>query len=92
MSKAQLIAFLARVDADVALKLKVDAAADASAVVAAMVALGLQLGPQQGEGLWVMSAVAVARDPGGMDEVVITRSWLEGDASQSSAGLDSPWP
>jgi predicted ribosomally synthesized peptide with nif11-like leader len=33
MSKAQLTAFLARVDADPALKLQVDAAADASAVV-----------------------------------------------------------
>ncbi|MEI6030588.1 MAG: Nif11-like leader peptide family natural product precursor [Synechococcaceae cyanobacterium ELA739] len=34
MSKAQLIAFFAKVDADPALKLQVDAATDASAVVA----------------------------------------------------------
>ena len=33
MSKAQLIAFYAKVDADDALKLQVDAATDASAVV-----------------------------------------------------------
>ena len=32
MSKAQLIAFYAKVDADAALKLQVDAATDASAV------------------------------------------------------------
>ena len=34
MSKAQLISFFAKVDADPALKLQVDAATDASAVVA----------------------------------------------------------
>ena len=34
MSKAQLIAFFAKVDADPSLKLQVDAATDASAIVA----------------------------------------------------------
>ncbi|WP_043368728.1 Nif11-like leader peptide family RiPP precursor [Cyanobium sp. PCC 7001] len=34
MSKAQLNAFMAKVDADPSLKLRVDAAADAAAVVA----------------------------------------------------------
>lgn len=45
MSKAQLIAFLARVDADPTLKLKVEAAADASAVVAIAQAEGFQFSP-----------------------------------------------
>ena len=45
MSKAQLIAFLAKVDADAALKLKVDAAADASAVVAIAQSEGFQFSP-----------------------------------------------
>jgi predicted ribosomally synthesized peptide with nif11-like leader len=45
MSKAQLIAFLARVDADAALKLKVETAADASAVVAIAKAEGFQFSP-----------------------------------------------
>jgi len=45
MSKAQLIAFLAKVDADPSLKLKVDAAADASAVVAIAQAEGFLFSP-----------------------------------------------
>lgn len=45
MSKAQLIAFLAKVDTDPGLKLKVDAAADASAVVAIAQAEGFQFSP-----------------------------------------------
>jgi predicted ribosomally synthesized peptide with nif11-like leader len=45
MSKAQLISFLAKVDADTALKQRVDAAADASAVVAIAQAEGFQFSP-----------------------------------------------
>jgi predicted ribosomally synthesized peptide with nif11-like leader len=45
MSKAQLIAFLAKVDSDAALKLKVDAAADPSAVVAIAQAEGFLFSP-----------------------------------------------
>ncbi len=45
MSKAQLIAFLARGDADAALKLKMDAAAAASAVVAIAQAEGFLFSP-----------------------------------------------
>lgn len=45
MSKAQLIAFMAKVDADAALKQKVDAAADASAVVAIAQAEGFLFSP-----------------------------------------------
>lgn len=45
MSKAQLIAFLAKVDTDSALKQKVDAAADASAVVAIAQAEGFLFSP-----------------------------------------------
>jgi predicted ribosomally synthesized peptide with nif11-like leader len=45
MSKAQLTAFLARVEADPALKLQVDSAADASAVVAIAEAAGFVFSP-----------------------------------------------
>jgi predicted ribosomally synthesized peptide with nif11-like leader len=45
MSKAQLTAFLARVEADPALKLQVDGAADASAVVAIAEAAGFVFSP-----------------------------------------------
>ena len=45
MSKAQLAAFLAKVEANPALKLQVDAAADASAVVAIAQAEGFAFSP-----------------------------------------------
>jgi predicted ribosomally synthesized peptide with nif11-like leader len=45
MSKAQLNAFLARVEANPDLKLQVDAAADASAVVAIAQAEGFAFSP-----------------------------------------------
>lgn len=45
VSKAQLIAFLAKVDSDPALKLKVEGAADASAVVAIAQAEGFLFSP-----------------------------------------------
>ncbi|MFM7314056.1 MAG: Nif11-like leader peptide family natural product precursor [Cyanobium sp.] len=45
MSKAQLIAFMAKVDADPTLKLKVDTAVDASAVVAIAQAEGFLFSP-----------------------------------------------
>lgn len=45
VSKAQLTAFFARVEADPALKLQVEAAADASAVVAIAQAAGFQFSP-----------------------------------------------
>jgi len=45
MSKAQLIAFLARVDAQPALKLQVEAASDVSAVVAIAAAEGFVFSP-----------------------------------------------
>jgi predicted ribosomally synthesized peptide with nif11-like leader len=45
VSKAQLTAFLARVEADPALKLQVEAAADPSAVVAIALAAGFQFSP-----------------------------------------------
>ena len=45
MSTAQLTAFLARVEADPALKLQVDGAADASAVVAIAEAAGFVFSP-----------------------------------------------
>jgi hypothetical protein len=45
MSKAQLISFLARVEADPALKQKVDAAADASAVAAIAQSEGFLFSP-----------------------------------------------
>jgi predicted ribosomally synthesized peptide with nif11-like leader len=45
MSKAQLTAFLAKVDSTPALKLQVDAAADASAVVAIALAEGFAFSP-----------------------------------------------
>ncbi len=45
MSKAQLTAFLAKVEADPSLKLQVEAAADASAVVAIAEAAGFLFSP-----------------------------------------------
>jgi predicted ribosomally synthesized peptide with nif11-like leader len=45
MSKAQLTAFLAKVEANPALKLQVDAAADASAIVAIAQAEGFAFSP-----------------------------------------------
>jgi predicted ribosomally synthesized peptide with nif11-like leader len=45
MSKAQLTAFLARVEADPALKLQVEAAADASAIVAIAQGEGFHFSP-----------------------------------------------
>ncbi len=45
MSKAQLTAFLAKVEANPALKLQVDAAADASAVAAIAQAEGFAFSP-----------------------------------------------
>jgi predicted ribosomally synthesized peptide with nif11-like leader len=45
MSKAQLMAFLVRVDADAALRLQVDAAADASDVVAIAAGEGFHFSP-----------------------------------------------
>jgi len=45
VSKAQLTAFFARVEADPALKLQVDGAVDASAVVAIAHAAGFQFSP-----------------------------------------------
>ena len=45
MSKAQLTAFFAKVEADPALKLQVDGAADTSAVVAIAQAAGFQFSP-----------------------------------------------
>lgn len=45
MSKAQLTAFFAKVEANPALKLQVDAAADASAVVAIAHAEGFAFSP-----------------------------------------------
>jgi predicted ribosomally synthesized peptide with nif11-like leader len=45
MSKAQLTAFFAKVEADPALKLQVDAAADARAVVAIAQAEGFAFSP-----------------------------------------------
>lgn len=45
MSKAQLTAFLAKVETNPALKLQVDAAADASAVVAIAQAEGFAFSP-----------------------------------------------
>ena len=45
MSKAQLMAFLAKVEATPALKLQVDAAADVSAVVAIAQAEGFAFSP-----------------------------------------------
>jgi hypothetical protein len=45
VSKAQLTAFFAKVEADPALKLQVDSAADASAVVAIALAEGFAFSP-----------------------------------------------
>jgi predicted ribosomally synthesized peptide with nif11-like leader len=45
MSKAQLAAFLAKVEANPALKLQVDAATDASAIVAIAQAEGFAFSP-----------------------------------------------